>query len=558
MLSLGHCSLILSHRGGDERGWLRCKEFLAQLQVNYKPPMAKFADEETVASLVASMSGGDEAVGTLMIPRRLVLAARRRQDSRQRGTLAVRNELDVALRKAARASAVPRGRAEIFSRQFRPSPPPRNIHVAPRGGAATPPSGYPRPGRGAAAIRLRGRSPRNNSQVLDVAAAGRVLTHFWKCMSRSKWGAVTRETFIDKVAAAAGLGTSDALVVWDEAINGLLVPLLPLYFPAGSKPPLGTTENPDGDARASGDIRCGDVVALQAHEYFCPAIFGLAVTSLARDPSTCFSTTAHLSFGTFEKFVVRQSLSDQGSAAVSFISGGTRWSVALAVLDDLEARREGEADAEPGKARVREAIASLLVATRVRPLQAGTTVEHAVGEPDLPRDEDVSWSRATIVSRDVHSAVIRMETNAEEKTVSLGSLRLVEDEPSAAAILLAHAAADHRYDIMQQVLASDVMGNSPLSFTVGEPGKPISLQTNARATALDHAIVSKNVVGIGLLSAAYSCRADIPQTRRGAAAAGTWIVRGDEHHTAGTRMTTDCGIVASLPVSPSTRLARHK
>mmetsp|Transcript_21849 Transcript_21849/g.67265 ORF Transcript_21849/g.67265 Transcript_21849/m.67265 type:complete len:765 (-) Transcript_21849:1154-3448(-) len=445
MLSLGHCSLILSHRGGDERGWLRCKEFLAQLQVNYKPPMAKFADEETVASLVASMSGGDEAVGTLMIPRRLVLAARRRQDSRQRGTLAVRNELDVALRKAARASA-----------------------------------------------------------VLDVAAAGRVLTHFWKCMSRSKWGAVTRETFIDKVAAAAGLGTSDALVVWDEAINGLLVPLLPLYFPAGSKPPLGTTENPDGDARASGDIRCGDVVALQAHEYFCPAIFGLAVTSLARDPSTCFSTTAHLSFGTFEKFVVRQSLSDQGSAAVSFISGGTRWSVALAVLDDLEARREGEADAEPGKARVREAIASLLVATRVRPLQAGATVEHAVGEPDLPRDEDVSWSRATIVSRDVHSAVIRMETNAEEKTVSLGSLRLVEDEPSAAAILLAHAAADHRYDIMQQILASDVMGNSPLSFTVGEPGKPISLRTDARATALDHAIVSRNIVGIGLLSDAYT------------------------------------------------------
>mmetsp|Transcript_20650 Transcript_20650/g.61751 ORF Transcript_20650/g.61751 Transcript_20650/m.61751 type:complete len:760 (+) Transcript_20650:13-2292(+) len=443
MLSLGHCSLILSHRGGDERGWLRCKEFLAQLQVNYKPPMAKFADEETVASLVASMSGGDEAVGTLMIPRRLVLAARRRQDSRQRGTLAVRNELDVALRKAARASA-----------------------------------------------------------VLDVAAAGRVLTHFWKCMSRSKWGAVTRETFIDKVAAAAGLGTSDALVVWDEAVNGLLVPLVPLYFPAGSKPPLGTSD--ETISREPGDVRAGDILAITGHDYFWPACTALAITSLARDPSTCFSTTAHLSFGTFEKFVVRQSLSDQGSAAVSFISGGTRWSVALAVLDDLEARREGEADAEPGKARVREAIASLLVATRVRPLQAGATVEHAVGEPDLPRDEDVSWSRATIVSRDVHSAVIRMETNAEEKTVSLGSLRLVEDEPSAAAILLAHAAADHRYDIMQQILASDVMGNSPLSFTVGEPGKPISLRTDARATALDHAIVSRNIVGIGLLSDAYT------------------------------------------------------
>mmetsp|Transcript_21848 Transcript_21848/g.67256 ORF Transcript_21848/g.67256 Transcript_21848/m.67256 type:complete len:757 (-) Transcript_21848:1154-3424(-) len=437
MLSLGHCSLILSHRGGDERGWLRCKEFLAQLQVNYKPPMAKFADEETVASLVASMSGGDEAVGTLMIPRRLVLAARRRQDSRQRGTLAVRNELDVALRKAARASA-----------------------------------------------------------VLDVAAAGRVLTHFWKCMSRSKWGAVTRETFIDKVAAAAGLGTSDALVVWDEAVNGLLVPLVPLYFPAGSKPPLGTSD--ETISREPGDVRAGDILAITGHDYFWPACTALAITSLARDPSTCFSSTAYLSFCSFEQFVVRQN-------GYVFAGESVVWSAAIAVLDDLGTRRDGEANAEPGKARVREAVASLLIPSRIRPLVAGATVEYAEGDANLPRDDDdISWSRATIVSRDVHLAVIRMETNAEEKSVYLGSLRLVEDEPSAAAILLAHAAADHRYDIMQQILASDVMGNSPLSFTVGEPGKPISLRTDARATALDHAIVSRNIVGIGLLSDAYT------------------------------------------------------
>ena len=337
--------------------------------------------------------------------------------------------------------------------------------------------------------------------------------------SGNQWGAITRETFLDEVAAASGLGPSDALVVWDEAVNGLLVPLVPLYFPAGSKPPLGTSD--ETISREPGDVRAGDILAITGHDYFWPACTALAITSLARDPSTCFSSTAYLSFCSFEQFVVRQN-------GYVFAGESVVWSAAIAVLDDLGTRRDGEANAEPGKARVREAVASLLIPSRIRPLVAGATVEYAEGDANLPRDDDdISWSRATIVSRDVHSAVIRMETNAEEKSVYLGSLRLVEDEPSAAAILLAHAAADHRYDIMQQVLASDVMGNSPLSFTVGEPGKPISLQTNARATALDHAIVSKNVVGIGLLSAAYSCRADIPQTRRGAAAAGTWIVRGD-------------------------------
>ena len=46
---------------------------------------------------------------------------------------------------------------------------------------------------------------------------------------------------------------------------------------------------------------------------------------------------------------------------------------------------------------------------------------------------------------------------------------------------------------------------APLSFMVGKPGRgDISTRDEARATVLDHAIVAKNVVAIGLLIKLYN------------------------------------------------------
>ena len=124
LLSLGYCALNSSHRSGDARGWAVSREFLARLKSNYNRTVGKVADEATVASLVASMSGGTQ--NALMIPRRLVLAAERQQLSRQRKKIVGRAQLDVALQKASRASA-----------------------------------------------------------VLDLAGMGRIITFFWKCRTRT-------------------------------------------------------------------------------------------------------------------------------------------------------------------------------------------------------------------------------------------------------------------------------------------------------------------------------------------------------------------------------------
>ena len=103
---------------------------------------------------------------------------------------------------------------------------------------------------------------------------------------------------------------------------------------------------------------------------------------------------------------------------------------------------------------------------------------------------------------DAMTATVRVEGEAETKKVGLGALRLVEERPSAAAIMLAHAVKYHRNDIVVQLLASPLMA-APLQFVVGAPDKNVAVRDDARATALDYAISSRNVVAIGLLQKNY-------------------------------------------------------
>ena len=103
---------------------------------------------------------------------------------------------------------------------------------------------------------------------------------------------------------------------------------------------------------------------------------------------------------------------------------------------------------------------------------------------------------------DAMIAKVRVEGEEETKKVGLGALRLVEERPSAAAIMLAHAVKYHRNDIVVQLLASPLMA-APLSFVVGAPDKNLAVRDDARATALDYAISSRNVVAIGLLQKKY-------------------------------------------------------
>ena len=68
---------------------------------------------------------------------------------------------------------------------------------------------------------------------------------------------------------------------------------------------------------------------------------------------------------TFETLVVRLHIADQAGDQI----------LRLGVLDALAFRRDGEDDDKPGRARVAEAIASLLTPDRVATIAVGSTVE---------------------------------------------------------------------------------------------------------------------------------------------------------------------------------------
>ena len=324
----------------------------------------------------------------------------------------------------------------------------------------------------------------DKSAVLTVDTMRSLACAFWMAKAQGGWNAIEKGAFTEIAKMApVGLSAADAEVAWEEACSGILVPIILVHFPPG------------GEVREVGDVREGDVEGLNGIDWFWPAQTALAiVTAAGGDPAKCFSqeplytevTVEH----TFEAFAIRQ------KNAVFKATIGGLWSVPLKVLDDLAFQRDGETDSAPGRARVAAAIASLLTPERVTTIAAGSAVEYGSGEP-------ITWASATVVEVEPATATIRFPGVEATQKVGLGALRLVEERPCAAVVLLAHAIANHRNEIVMQILASPLMA-APLSFVVGEPGSAIATRDASRATVLDHALIAKNAVAIGLLAKLYA------------------------------------------------------
>ena len=333
----------------------------------------------------------------------------------------------------------------------------------------------------------------DKSVVLDSLDVARRLSWFAVKALLTNGGrtrTISEAVFREKVCEAAGLSATDSAVVWREAMGGSVPPFTPSYVD-----PLTPHER-----REVGDVRPGDVAVLEVIGWLWPALAAFALAASAQgDPAKCFAADEPciVAVKTFEDIVIRQEI-------IGCEENGSEWSMPLAVLDDLAYRRDGEDDA-PGRARVAAAVASLLTPERVPTLAVGHRVEYGEGESTTPRNNPITWVTASVteVNASTGIATIRTEGANETKTVGLGALR---QGPYAAAVVLAHAIADHRNDVVLQIVTSPLMALSPLSFVVGAPGKPpIGVYDTYRATALDHAIASRNIVAIGLLTKNYMC-----------------------------------------------------
>ncbi|KAH8092982.1 hypothetical protein JL720_5153 [Aureococcus anophagefferens] len=118
--------------------------------------------------------------------------------------------------------------------------------------------------------------------------------------------------------------------------------------------------------------------------------------------------THSVAASTFETFVIRQENKN-------FKNSNGVWSAALAVLDDLATRRDGEPSDEAGKQRWQAAIQPLLGAERLHTLAVNDEVEFAVGDPDgIPVEDDLEWTRGTIVRIVKHKAVVRVGEDERE------------------------------------------------------------------------------------------------------------------------------------------------
>ena len=414
LLAIGYFEVELGSR--DATG-IAAREAARESLVHHlskrKETEPEAAAPEDAARLIEAMGGA------VVTPRRLQLAAGRRQVSLQGEINGTPTHLHRAIRQAARASA-----------------------------------------------------------VLDEASMQRLVVFFWKSMSRHGWCSLNKEQFLEEVCGAAAIGAAEAHAVWQEALSGILLPLDACFAPGTG----GGFLRDDGDV-----VRVDDVARVSCFPFLWAAVSAFAIVSLAREPAVCFSPSHYIAGTSFEELVVRSESSNNGDA----------FSMALAVLDELGAQRDGETSSEAGKQRVAEAVRSLLSEERVHALAAGDEVEYAEGDPDPPQLSPLEWARGRIVSmKGSKKAIIRV--GEEEKEAFLGQLRLVEQRPCAAVVLLALALADRRNDIALQIIQSPLM-KAPLSYVVGEPGKTVAVRSDARCTVLDHAIVSKNTVGVGLL-----------------------------------------------------------
>lgn len=260
----------------------------------------------------------------------------------------------------------------------------------------------------------------DKSTVLGVDQLMRLASAAWRAKGMADWDDITKEMFLG-ACADAHITDIDAAVAWREACSGVLLPFTPAVIGESSKYVY---------VREVGDVRPGDVAIVDFSSWLLPAVIGVALTMITngvyRDPAQCLSAKdCYVHDLNFEFLVLR--IEGDGSRA-------------LRILDELAFRRDGEEDDEPGRARVVEAVASLLTPDRVATIVVGSAVEYG-GSGDTP-----TWVAASVVEIAMETMVARIRVEGEEETevVSVGALRLVEQRQSTAAIMLAHAVRAHK------------------------------------------------------------------------------------------------------------------
>jgi ankyrin repeat protein len=269
--------------------------------------------------------------------------------------------------------------------------------------------------------------------------------------------------------------------IWAEAMAGLLLPLAPIWVSS------------EDEWREPGDVREGDVAALDLPPSLKPACLALAATErCGGDPVAVFSADME---------------ERSGVLATHFDAFGTTIFPALAVLDDLAHPREGEADGAAGAARVEAAIASLLTAERLPPLKAGDAVR-VLDDRDADWFEagftDGQWSDATFVKFGDHGSTAVVNVGGEDDEVLLGAIQRrysasCSDENPPAAKLLTLAVMDGRNDVVARLLRPGGIDHA-LMYAVPTDVKS---RFDPRATALDRAIAKGNSVAAALLVNQY-------------------------------------------------------
>ncbi|KAH8067556.1 hypothetical protein JL721_7398 [Aureococcus anophagefferens] len=235
--------------------------------------------------------------------------------------------------------------------------------------------------------------------------------------------------------------------IWAEATAGLLLPLAPIWVA------------PDGSWRKNGDVRDGDVTALDI------------VFSADMDAR---SYVLLANYGAY----------------------GNNLCVGLAILDALAMPREGERGAAAGEARVVEtAIASLLTAERLPPLREGDTVQTLRNVNVQTSPSQGEWGDATFVKMMEHGIALVRVGGVEEQIAASNVQRVYADgeSPPPAARLLSVAVADGRTDVVVRLLQG-------IDFALMYP---VRLELDVHATALDRAIDKGNSVAAALLTSQY-------------------------------------------------------
>ena len=198
----------------------------------------------------------------------------------------------------------------------------------------------------------------DKSAVLDVSQLERLSSAAWKAKGIRNWADLTEEVFLI-ACADAHISDSDAAVAWREACSGVLLPFEPAVRQADTK-----------YLCEPGNVQQGDVAIVGISDWLFSPVSALALTMIRngvyRDPASVFSDKdCYYLANKFETLVVRLHIADQAGDQI----------LRLGVLDALAFRRDGEEDDEPGRARVAEAIASLLAPDRVATIAVGSAVE---------------------------------------------------------------------------------------------------------------------------------------------------------------------------------------